>query len=132
MASENSSTIHPLDRVRLTVEAGTAENRFDLTDAPIPLAFVFGIGLEGLTPFEFELSQKQVGEELRVTVHRESAPHFFRHLTLPLLQGLQLPESFFVKVRVLEAKPAPPREVIQAMASLSECRSGEGCGCGCC
>lgn len=132
MPSETKTTIEPLDSVRLAVEAGTEEGCFDLTEAPFTLEFVFGIGTEGLTPFEFELSKRTVGEEMRVAARRETAPQFFRHLTLPLFQQLQPPESFFIQVRVMEARPARGREVVQAMAALTECGSEGGCGCGCC
>lgn len=87
-----------------------------------PFEFVFGIGPEGLSPFEFDLSGKGLGYEHEFTLNREELGAVFGHL-LPPLFLYDIPEVFTLKVRVVNITKADQREVIKAMAEASSCGS---------
>lgn len=87
-----------------------------------PFEFVFGIGTEGLSPFEIELSGKGLGYEREFNLTREEVGRLFHHL-LPPLFLYDMPEAFTLKVRVVGVTKADQREIIKAMAESSSCGS---------
>lgn len=91
----------------------------------VPYEFIFGIGNEGLSPFEFNLAGKGVGHEGEYHLKRAELNGLFQHLTPPVFL-YDVPDSFTMKVRVVEIGEADQREVIKAMAEAS------GCGSHCC
>ena len=88
----------------------------------IPYAFIFGIGTEGLSPFEFDLAGKSEGYEREYPLNRSLLNDLFRHLTPPLFL-CDVPDAFTLKVRVVEIGEAEQKEVIKAMAEASSCGS---------
>ena len=93
----------------------------DLTPEPLRFDFIFGLGIEGLTPFEFELAEKEIGETITLSIQRKQVPEMFGHLTnlLPPFPGDV--ESFYLKVRVLDLSPVDQREVIKSLADTTGC-----------
>lgn len=87
-----------------------------------PFEFIFGIGTEGLSPFEFDLSDKGLGYEREFPLTREALGGFFRHL-LPPLFLYDISEAFTLKVRVAAITQPDQRELIRAMAEASSCGS---------
>ena len=87
-----------------------------------PYDFVFGIGVDGLSPFEFDLSGKGVGHESAYDLKRDELGRLFQHLTPPPFL-CDTPEAFTLRVRVIGVGPADQRDVIKAMADASSCGS---------
>jgi hypothetical protein len=117
--------IGPLKKVALSIEAGTTLESTDLTPQPSLLEFIYGLGAKGLTPIEFHLADKTVEDEVQLQINVEQIPHVFEHLILP---PIKIPEDvnvLYLKFRVMEIIPADQREVIKALAEISEC--GDAC-----
>lgn len=125
--TEELAKVAPLTKVSLSLAAGRAADRMDLTPDPLPLTFVCGIGKEGLTPFECELSEAPAGESVSFSVPRHQLDSFFEHIFLPL-PALDHVETIHFNVRVERVSAPSSREVIKAMAEAAE---GCSCGCGC-
>ncbi|GBC61638.1 hypothetical protein DENIS_2600 [Desulfonema ishimotonii] len=123
--SETPKKVENLKKITLMVEAGKTAEMMNLTPQPVSYAFIFGIGKEGLTPFEYELVDKAVGDTVAISVLHEETGTFFEHIALPLTGDM--PERLHVRATIDQVETPEGREVIQAMASLSgDC----GCGCG--
>jgi hypothetical protein len=90
-----------------------------------PFEFIFGIGPEGLSPFEFELAGKKEGDVVALQMRGEDVPHTFQHLMFPELDKFERKESFLLKAHVEKVSPADQKEVIKAMAEMASC--GEHC-----
>jgi hypothetical protein len=91
-----------------------------------PFDFVFGIGVDGLSPFEIDLEGKGAGYESAYHLTRAELNGLFQHL-LPPLFLCDIPEAFTLKIRVVGIGQADQREVIKAMAEASSCGS-DCCG----
>lgn len=120
-----------MKKVGVTVSAGSQPGTSDLTGGPVPVEFIFGLGVEGLTPFEYSLAGKTVGEAVQVPVAPGEMGRTFCHLNRALPPMSAPSGTFYVTARVDAVAPADSREVVQAMALMSQCGGGDGCGCGC-
>lgn len=121
-------TIGPLQQVKLALEAGTTAESVALTPQPIAYDFIFGLGAEGLVPFERALADRRVGEQISLRLDPRALQAAFEHLPLP---GILLPAraaDLFLRVTVVAVEPADQREVIRQLARRSAC--GGDCGCG--
>ena len=108
--------IENLKKVSLLLDTGSQETPFE---------FIFGIGTDGLSPFEFELAGKKEGDILELQLRREAVADMFQHLPIPPFQVPQEGEGFQLKVRVEKVSPADQKEVIKAMAEIASC--GDHC-----
>jgi hypothetical protein len=124
----NQQIVDNLCKVTLQIEAGTALDRMNLTPEPVQYEFVFGIGAAGLTPFEFQLASKAPGDVVRLQVPSHQWGDYFRHLSLPGLLPSSSPTEVFLKATVTSVRAAAGREVVKALAEMTECG---GCDCGC-
>jgi hypothetical protein len=97
----------------------------DLTGGAKTETFIFGIAVDGLTPFEAKLHGKKPGDELDFSVAPEEGPAFMGHLCEMLPRPGPSGGPLFVRVKVVNIGQAKNREVVAAMAELSAC--GEGC-----
>lgn len=123
-------TIGPLQQVKLALEAGTTAESVALTPQPIAYEFIFGLGAEGLVPFERALADRRVGEQISLRLDPGGLQAAFEHLPLP---GILLPAraaELFLRVTVVAVEPADQREVIRQLARRSACGGDCGCGCG--
>lgn len=121
--------IENLSKVSLSMEVGTTADRFELTPQPVPHEFIFGIGAGGLSPFEFQLGGRSVGDEVVMHVAAgELCRIFGPGQAPPLLQGAGT-EGFFLRVRVTAVTRAGDREIVKAMAEMAACSD---CGGDCC
>jgi len=118
---KNGPAVAPLKKIRLVLEAGTGPGKTDLTAEPIPLEFVFGVGAQGLSSFEFALSDKKEGDVFSIPVKREEQADFFQHLFVPALTMPQSTGAFYLKVEILKVSESNPKEVIKAMAEAAAC-----------
>jgi hypothetical protein len=110
-----------LKKITLCVEAGTAPDSMDLTPQPSQFEFIYGLGISGLTPFETQLADKTVGEEIRLHINREEIPQVFQHLMLFPLNLSDHLDAFYLKLKVTKVTSADQREVIKALAEIANC-----------
>ncbi|MDX9786490.1 MAG: hypothetical protein RBT11_06930 [Desulfobacterales bacterium] len=123
-------TVEHLNKVSLLIQAGTSPERMDI--APIPLAydFVFGVGSQGMTPFECTLANKPLEEEFVIHLEKKSVADFFEHIRLPLGDLFDQRHEAYLKIRIADASPADDRTIVKQMAQLAA-HGGGGCDCGC-
>ncbi len=119
--------IDHLKKITLSIEAGTTSDSTDLTPQSSQFEFIYGLGISGLTPFEIQLADKTVGEEIHLHISREGIPQVFQHLILfPLPQPEHL-DSFYLKLKITKVIPADQREVIKTLAEIANCED-QCCG----
>jgi hypothetical protein len=63
-----------LKKITLSLEAGTTPDSVDLTPQSSLFEFIYGLGISGLTPFEIQLADKRVGEEIRLHLPKPARP----------------------------------------------------------
>ncbi|OQX04066.1 MAG: hypothetical protein BWK80_54345 [Desulfobacteraceae bacterium IS3] len=129
--NENNTKVGILKKIKLSVTAGTSSDTADLTPQPFEFEFIFGLGKEGLTPFERGLADKTEGDEISLCLKPETIRNTFEHICFPLNRLSRLPASFFLKARVVKAVPAKSKDVIKGLAALASC-GDHCCGDGCC
>jgi hypothetical protein len=122
---ENGQVVGPLMKISLTLEAGTRPDNTDLTAEPILFEFIFGVGAQGLSPFEFELANKKEGDGLSMHIRGEELSDLFQHLFIPSLARPESIRAFYLKVKIVKVSEADPKEVIKAMAEAAAC--GDDC-----
>jgi hypothetical protein len=123
--NENRQVIGPLRKISLLLEAGTGPDKTDLTSEPIPFEFIFGVGSQGLSPFELELANRKVGDGLSMPIRGEGLSDLFQHLLIPSFAVPESISAFYLKVQIVKVSEADPKEVIKAMAEAAEC--GDHC-----
>jgi len=128
MDSKNEK-VDNLKKIALTLESGTAPDKMDLTPLPVPWEIIFGIGSEGITPFEYEIVNRSIDDEILIRLTREEIPFKFKHLTQFILENIETRDFFYLKVRIVNISKADSREVVKALAG--NVKHGNGCGCGC-
>jgi len=128
MSENNPITVKPLHTIHLEVRAGSQPGIQDLTSRPLAFEFIFGLGVQGLTPFERLLEGLPVGSQTSIKVKHESIPTTFLNLKHYFMELCKKKDPLFLTVRVVDVHPAESREVIRAMARQAEC--GDGCCCG--
>lgn len=119
--------IQALKKITLSLRLGNSGHE------PIALTFIYGIGGNGLCPFEQALQGKEQGDSLNFSGTDAQAADYFGHLLFPLRQalGLQImPKTLSLQVAITTVQDAENREVVQSLAkTASGC--GGSCGCGC-
>jgi hypothetical protein len=113
--------IEVLKKIILSVEAGTAPDSMDLTPQPAQFEFIYGLGTSGLTPFEIQLADKTVGQEVQLHLSREDIPQVFQHLAFFPLNLPENADSFYLKLKIKSVLHADQREVIKALAEIANC-----------
>lgn len=130
-----TASIQHFKKIGLTIQAGSGPGKYNLTPSPMAFEFLYGIGSDGLTPFEVMLGGKAEGDTLTLAVSADDAPQFFGHFLLPLRQGLGLhllPAEIRLDLKVTAVSDAENREVVQALArAAGHGGCGGSCGCGC-
>ena len=115
-------TVGPLKRVTVAFKNREEAEAFD------SVSFIFGIGKNGLTPFERRLEGQPAGSGFEMVLDKTTLQQWFDHLKPALPDFSGMAGSFTLEVSVEEIAPATGREVVRAMAAQVE---GCGCGCGC-
>ena len=100
----------------------------DCNIVPEQMDFIFGIGQEGLTPFEYELSRRRQGETFKVSLKKDALKEFFGHLYPALTALPEGEDEVRIHITFQGYEDASPREIIKAMAEIAEC--GDHC-CSC-
>ena len=123
--------VENLTKVTLRLEAGTTADQMDLTPASPEFRFIFGIGPSGMCPFEYQLANKETGEEISLQLKKEETDRIFEHLHLPIMTLLEEHDSLHIKVKILKIEQPDATEVVKALAATASHDHGCGCGCGC-
>lgn len=136
MTSENDpKTVEPMTQVRLGLQAGPSADLLNLAPEPVSIDLIFGVGSQGLTPFEYAISGMAPGEAYAAAFNAGQFRRFFEHFAervLVALPALRQMDTFFLEMRVESVAPAGQRDIIRAMAESTDgCASGGDCGCGC-
>jgi hypothetical protein len=119
--SGSGERVEPLKKIALTVTAGNSCHFTDHSGDTGSMEFVYGVGPDGLTPFEYALADAGVGESITVQVEEDQYETTFGHLQMMLPDALPNEFPIFLKVRVDHVEPAHQREIIRAMAEASSC-----------
>lgn len=118
-----------LKKIELLLESGTTPYQMDLTFPPVKKTFIFGTGPAGLTSFECELADKSRGDEIIIKVERLQIPSRFGYMTQFILDNIEIRESFYLKVNIIDITTPENREVVKAISE--NLKHGDACGCGC-
>ena len=116
-----------LRMVTVSMEAGKTAQTMNLTPTPQECEFIFGIGSQGLTPLEFELAGKNIGEEVLIHIRREDLADTFQHVPIPSFCLSHALDGCWLKLRIVRVREADQREIVKALADMAECGS-ECCG----
>jgi hypothetical protein len=123
--------VENLKKVTLRVEAGKTADHMDLTPEALEFEFIFGIGPDGMCPFEYELADKNEGDTVLLHLKKQDIHLFLQHLRLPIQALIEENDSFFLKVKLTRIEQSASKEVVKALAELTSHSGGCGCGCGC-
>ncbi len=121
-----------LKKITLSTQAGTSQDTMDLTPKYPGIEFIFGLGPEGMTPFEYKLADRTKGESVLLHLKKEDYYSFFEHLNPPLMDLFDGRDEVYLKVNIDAVTPAENREIVKAMADMAaHGGAGSDCGCGC-
>ena len=122
--------VENLKKIILSIQAGTSQDTMDLFPKYPKVEFIFGLGLEGMTPFEYELADRSEGQSVLLHLKKEALYSFFEHLNPPLTDLFEGRDEVYLKVNIDAVTPAENREIVKAMAAMAG-HGGAGCDCGC-
>ena len=130
------SNVENLKKITLTFQAGTSPDTMDLTPKFPRFEFIFALGQEGMSPFEYELVDKTEGDEVLLHIHKQTYYTFFEHLNPPIWDLFDGREDVYLKTEIAAVSTADNRDVVKALAEMTAhggggCDCGGGCGCGC-
>ncbi|MFO7601470.1 MAG: hypothetical protein R6X27_16945 [Candidatus Desulfacyla sp.] len=126
--NDSEQKVTGLKKITLSFEAGTTNDRMDLTSGPQRHELVAGIGTGGFTPFEYLLLDKQVGDIIRLEVHPRQMEETFGHIDIPLPASAMALDSFFLNVTVDQIDALDQSELVRAMAGAVKGCGGDCCG----
>jgi len=128
------STDMVMKKLGFTVSKLTSEAGDELHCAD-SLSFIYGIGTEGLSPFEQAISTMTIGESIEMEVQGGRLRHYFGQLYRLFCNPLELHEnagSILFRFSFDRCDPAEPKEIVTAIAAqLKEGGCSSNCGCGC-
>lgn len=88
---------------------------------PFHCEFIYGIGPQGLTPFEYELAGKTIGDEFCITISPSNFRETFQHLPVHIPEISEDRPPVSVNIKILNITSADNREIVGAMAHISSC-----------
>jgi len=122
--------VENLKKITISIQAGMSQDTMDLTPKYPEIEFIFGLGPQGMTPFEYELADRGEGESVLLHLTKEAFHRFFEHLNPPLMDLFDGRAAVYLKVNIDGVKSAENREIVKAMADMAA-HGGAGCDCGC-
>jgi hypothetical protein len=123
--------VENLKKVTIELQAGKTADNKDLEPAEANFEFIFGIGPGGMCPFEYQLANKEAGEEISMQLKTEETNRLFEHLHLPIMTLLKEHDPLHLKVKILKIEEPDPAEVVKALAATASHNHDCDCGCGC-
>ena len=130
------SKVENLKKITLTLQAGTSPDTMDLTLQYSSFEFIFALGQEGMSPFEYELLNKAEGDEVLLHINKQTFYTFFEHLNPPIGDLFEGRDDVFLNAKIAAVAAADNRDIVKALAEMTAhsgggCDCGGGCGCGC-
>ena len=122
--------VENLKKITLTIQAGTSQDIMNLIPKYPEIEFIFGLGSQGMTPFEYKLVNKVEGDRVEFLLKKNDCFRFFGHLTPLMVNLVDNCDDVYLKATVEGTTPAKNREIIKAMAEMTA-HGGAGCDCGC-
>ena len=119
--TDRRPTIDNLMKISLTVKS-------EDNPSATPFEFIYGVGSQGITPFEKALFGKGVGDQIRFELSPADYCETIGHLELPLLKQTGIMKPISLQVTIDDVSKATDMEVVKAMAAGGSC---DDCGCGC-
>ena len=113
------NNVENLKKITLSIQAGTSPDTLDLTLKHPEIEFIFGLGPQGMTPFEYELADKTEGQSVLLHLKKEAFFSFFEHLHPPLTDLFGGRDEVYLKVNIDAVTPAENREIVKAMAAMT-------------
>ena len=98
-------------------------------EGDVPFAFIYGVGPDGITPFEKALFGKVVGERIHIGDTAGNCLEALGHLRPALCEQTGIVSADSLQVTVTGVVKAQDREVVKAMAAGGGCGDCD-CGCG--
>jgi hypothetical protein len=123
--------IENLKKITLQLAAGTTADHMDLTPAALEFKFIFGIGPDGMCPFEYQLVNKAAGEEIGIRVKKEDRHSLFEHLQPPVMNLFEKHDALYLKITILKIQQPENKEVIKALSEMASHHHDCNCDCGC-
>ncbi len=128
--------VENLKKITLTLQAGTSPDNMDLTLQYSSFEFIFALGQEGMSPFEYELLNKAEGDEVLLHINKQTFYTFFEHLNPPIGDLFEGRDDVFLNAKIAAVAAADNRDIVKALAEMTAhsgggCDCGGGCGCGC-
>lgn len=126
----NMNKVESIQKIALSIKAGTSQDVMDLTPKCPKIEFIFGLGPAGMTPFEFELANKAAGDSVSLHLKKKDFDSFFEHISPSVRDLFDDRNDVYLQVTINTVSPAENREVVKALADIAA-HGGEGCDCGC-
>jgi len=123
--------VENLKKITLKLHACKTADNMDMELASTNFEFIFGIGPSGMCPFEYQLANKEAGEEISMQLKKEETDRIFEHLHLPIMTLLEEHDPMHIKVKILKIEQPDATEVVKALAATASHDHGCDCGCGC-
>jgi hypothetical protein len=118
--------IEMLKKIILSMTAGSSPALDDIMPKN-PFIFIYGLGKEGLTPFEYDLAEKYKGSEIDLSIRIMDMQEYFGHLHPAIPQIAQGIQTLYLHVEVMDVVQTDPKEVVKEMAQMAQCQ-GHCCG----
>lgn len=126
----DGKTVELLKKVTLKVTPLSASDGAGVAGSARDVEFIFGVGPQGLSPFEYELAGRQPGDTVHISVLPGKAGEIFCHMQ-PWFCGMAAhQDGLHLGVTIVDVSDAEHREVVRALANSAACGSDCGCGCG--
>ena len=122
LMSQTNEKVGPLKKITLSWEAGSGPDGIDLTSGSGLFEFIYNLGPWGLSPFEYELAGKAVGDSISIRIKNGQVAEILEHLEALLPDLPRESASLHLRFKVLKITPADPGEVIKAMAETASCK----------
>ena len=123
--------VDSLKRVSLLLESGTTPEQMDLTSPPVEYAFIVGTGAEGLTPFEYEIVNKSIGDEVLIPLRQSEIGPKFEHMAQFIAENINMGGACYLKATISNITAADNRAIVKAMAETVKQGHDCDCECGC-
>lgn len=126
--NQNNQKIDHLKKVSVCLKAAAPEDATEFGPAGHGFEFIYGLGIDGLTPFEFELAGKSAGDEIEFRVKREKLGETFGHITPSFPSLPEKAPELYIRAKIDKVAQAENSEVVRFLAKATSC----GCDCDCC
>lgn len=124
-----------MKKVQVSISILDSETKVAVPERTVLFSFIYGIGRDGLTPFECSLEGCSTGEQVETEVQPSLFSEYFGGLfptIRSLIDGHILPPNVLIRIDVNGVEDVDNREVVAALAGAAGgCGSGGSCDCGC-